>query len=467
MNLVRPMSRAFSTKGPGTRQGRDVWNMLKEEFDILRTGRLTPMEPEVPAETDVLIIGGGIMGNSAAYWLKQRNPKGLTCTVVERDPTYTRSSTMLSVGGIRHQFRCPENVQMSLFTSEFLRNIREHLSVLDMDPPDVQFNPQGYMFLASEEQVDQLKENVTMQNELGAKVHLLTKNRLAQKFPWLNLEGVAAGSYGIEGEGWFDPYLLTRAFKQKNLSLGVRYVTGEVVGFDTKDEELIVGTGTRTCKYLKGAQIRNQTGEVHSLNFCFTVNCAGAWASEVAAMAGIGQGINELSVPLPVEPRKRYVYVVHCADGPGLEAPLTIDNSGMYFRREGIAGNYLCGSSPEEDEEPEVNTLNVDYEYYNDCVWPLLAHRIPKFENSKLRSAWAGFYDYNTVDQNCILGNHPYHRNFFFMNGFSGHGIQQAVAAGRALMELTLDNGYKTIDLSRLEFNRFITCEPCVEKCIV
>lgn len=85
----------------------------------------------------------------------------------------------------------------------------------------------------------------------------------------------------------------------------------------------------------------------------------------------------------------------------------------------------------------------------------------------QLKSAWAGFYDYNYIDQNLVIGNHPYHRNFFFANGLSGHGLQHSVAVGRALSELIIDGKYTTIDLSRFEFERLLTEDFLVEEKIV
>jgi FAD-dependent oxidoreductase domain-containing protein 1 len=131
-------------------------------------------------------------------------------------------------------------------------------------------------------------------------------------------------------------------------------------------------------------------------------------------------------VPLPIEPRKRYVYVFDCAEqnlGSQLDTPLVIDPNGVYFRREGLSGCYLAGRSPEcVDKEPPIDNLDVDYEYFNTDVWPHLAHRVPKFENIKVKSGWAGYYEYNTFDENGIIGPHPAYHNLYIAAGFSGHG---------------------------------------------
>ncbi|CAH1787517.1 unnamed protein product [Owenia fusiformis] len=426
----------------------------------------------IPNQSDFLIIGGGIMGSSIAYWLKQRFPKGLSVTVIERDPTYSRASTGLSVGGIRQQFSVKENIQLSMYSAEFLRNIKEHLSVLDMDPPDVQFSPQGYLFLATADGAQQLHENHELQKSLGAKVELLSNEMLKKKFPWINTDGIELANYGYENEGWFDPWSLLEAFKRKAMSLGVEYKKGEVVGFEMKNmrgRNRVTNTIIQD-DYMDYVLVRGEDKEVYPVKTPCCVVAAGAWSAEIARMANIGVDEDHpyLHVPLPVEPRKRYVYVVNCPNGPGLEAPFTIDPQGVYFRREGLGGNYVCGTGPTAAEEPSIENLDVDYNFFDEKVWPSLAHRIPAFESLKVKNAWAGYYDYNYTDQNLIIGNHPHHRNIVFVTGCSGHGIQHGPAIGRAVMEYLLDGDFKTIDLSRFSFDRFFAEDELIfEKNVV
>lgn len=443
---------------------RSAWTILKEEAEGI--SKMKPPGTDVPRETDVLVIGGGVLGSSVAYWMKERNPKGSNVVVVERDPVYTRSATMLSAGGIRHQFSIPENVQLSMFASEFFTNIKEHLSVIHESPPDIGFNHQGYLFLAAPRDAQQMAENVEMQNELGAKVVLLSKSQLAEKYPWLNLDGIECGSLGLEGEGWIDPWSLLRAFKQKNISLGTKYVHGELIDFEflTKQDH---GGGNRNLRLDSGV-IRTKDGREHEIRFSVVINCAGPWAADIAEMAKIGLGDEELVYPLPIEPRKRFVYVAHCPDGPMLDCPFFVDPSGLYVRREGYGGNYIIGKSPaSEEEEPDIGDFEVDYNFYDDQIWPGLANRIPAFNNSKLKSAWAGYYDYNFFDQNLVIGPHPYHRKMVFACGLSGHGLQHSVGVGRAVSELILDTDYQTIDLSRFHFDRFINSTALEEQKIV
>lgn len=164
------------------------------------------------------------------------------------------------------------------------------------------------------------------------------------------------------------------------------------------------------------------------------------------------------------------MYTIKCQgeNPPLFNAPLTIDpRTSTYFRCDGLGGNYLCGRSPTLEDEPDTSNMDVDYDFFEAQVWPSLAHRVPAFESVKVQSAWSGFYEFNTFDENGIIGLHPYYHNIFFATGFSGHGIQQAPAVGRAISELIINGEFITIDLSRLGFDRLMVHEPMLEQNIV
>jgi len=267
---------------------------------------------------------------------------------------------------------------------------------------------------------------------------------LRLKFPWLNADDLKIGAFGAEGEGWLDPYSLLMAFKKKAQSLGVSYVKDEVVNAHVTGDmirQIVLKSGST----LSGSQF---------------VNAMGPRAASLMRMLGTDD--------VPVRPRKRNVFVVKCSNQSSIgTCPLVIDPSGVYFRSE-TSGNYLCGISPLETEDPDVDSdaerdFMVDHSHFEEKIWPLLAARVPAFEAVKVVHAWVGHYDYNTVDQNAILGQHPHFRNLFLANGFSGHGLQQSPAVGRAISELILDGEYKSIDLSRFSLQRFAQNRPIVE----
>ncbi|EDW01995.1 GH21750 [Drosophila grimshawi] len=408
----------------------------------------------LPERCDVLIIGGGGMGASSAYWLKRRaEQKKLNVLVVERDASYATASTVLSVGGVRQQFSLAENIQMSLFGHNFISSCRTHLGDVDLN-----FRPHGYLVLASEKGAETLTRNSKLQNELGARNELLGAEALRRRFPWMCTEDVELGCYGIDKEGWFDPWALLMGFKKQARSLGAQFANGEIVGFEWNP-----------AGALSAAVVGSADGKRRTVQFDTCVLAAGPWSGQVARLAKIGMGGDLLRVALPVEPRKRYVYVVNTQgkNCPGVETPLTIDPDGSYFRPDGLGGNFLCGRSPADDEEPNCDTLDVDHGYFESNVWPTLASRVPAFESLKVQSSWAGYYEHNTFDANGIIGRHPHYGNLYIATGFSGHGIQQTPAVGRAIAELILDGKYGALDLSRLGFERLVAQQRMLEVNIV
>nr|XP_035955175.1 FAD-dependent oxidoreductase domain-containing protein 1 isoform X2 [Halichoerus grypus] len=462
-------------RGLGTHRGGStldqngkVSEIKKKIQSVLPGGAWNPLYDTSylpPEHSDVVIVGGGVIGLSVAYWLKRlEKPQGaIRVLVVERDHTYSQASTALSVGGIRQQFSVPENIQLSLFS--------EYLAVVDDPPLDIQFSPSGYLLLASEKGAAVMESSVKVQRQEGAKVCLMSPEQLRNKFPWINTEGVALASYGMEYEGWFDPWCLLQGLRRKVQSMGVLFCHGEVTRFVSSSSHMETTSGEEvTLKRIHEVHVKiDRSLEYQPVECALVINAAGAWSGQIAELAGVGKGPPGTlqGTKLPVERRKRYVYLWHCPQGPGLETPFVVDASGVYFRREGLGNNYLGSCSPTEEEEPDPGNLEVDHDFFQDKVWPHLAQRVPAFETLKVRSAWAGYYDYNTFDQNGVVGPHPLVVNMYFATGFSGHGLQQAPAVGRAVAEMVLDGHFQTINLSPFHFNRFYLGEKVQEHNII
>lgn len=445
-----------------------TFRILKEDF--VKSPSPNENRPIIsnsfPTHTDIVIIGGGIMGTSIAYWIKEKSGfSGVDIVVVEKDPTYSQSSTVLSVGGLRQQFSLPENIQMSLFGAEFLRTLKKRFG----PHADCSFTPNGYLLLASEDGSQQLIDNSVLQKELGAINTILSKNQLKERFPWLNTKDVELGCLGLEKEGWFDPWSLLNILKEGAVNNGVRYINAEAVGFnfsEIQDYMASTPTGVQEGSYqgINEINVKRPNGEIKTIQFSYCILAAGSNSAAVAEMANIGTGKGLLSLPLPVEKRKRYVYCFNCkGEPPGINTPLTVDTTGCYFRRENLGGCFIAGLSPDEENEPSADNLNVDYDYFNSTIWPILANRVPAFESIKVTNGWGGYYEYNYYDQNGIIGPHPYYHNLYLATGFSGHGIQQGPAVGRAVAELILDGKFQTIDLTRLGFDRFVVKKPMYE----
>ncbi|MDQ0468216.1 glycine/D-amino acid oxidase-like deaminating enzyme [Labrys wisconsinensis] len=386
----------------------------------------------IPSSTDILIVGGAAVGCAAAYFLKAELDFPGSVTVVERDPTYARASTTLSAASIRQQFSTPENIRMSRFGIEIIRDLEERFG----PEASVGFHEGGYLLLASMAGEEVLRANWRVQRAEGADILLLQPQELAARFPWLSVEGIAAGAWGQSGEGWFDAHSLLDLFRKAARKAGAAFVKGEVTGIERSG-------GRVTGVTLAGGE-RIACGTL--------VDAAGPQAGDVAGLAGIR---------LPVEPRKRSVFVVRCRTPlPGM--PLLVDPGGIYVRPEGDV--YICGGAEDERDDPRADgDFEVDYRLYEDVVWPALATQIPAMEELKLVRAWAGHYDYNTLDQNAVIGPHPEVTNFLFANGFSGHGLQQAPAAGRAVAELITAGRFTTLDLTIFGYERVAQNRPVFE----
>jgi FAD-dependent oxidoreductase domain-containing protein 1 len=382
---------------------------------------------------DVVIVGGAIVGSSTAYYLRKNGFKG-SIALIEKDPTYKQSCTALSWGGIRRQFSTPENIRLSEFGLKLVRNLKQEFGF----DADIGFKEQGYLVMASAASVPVLKGNAELQQSMGADTILLGPEELATRFPYMNCDGVAAASFGQTGEGWFDPYQLMNLVRKAAIARGVDFINAEVTAIDAGS---IVNSVTLASGEKLGA------GAV--------VNAGGASGGAIAKM---------VDFDLPVSAAKRYVYVVDCPSAPEAlrTGPLTFDINGIYFRPEGR--NFLWGFTPTKDEEPEVKDWEMDYSWFEEKIWPLAAERVPVFETVKLISNWVGHYDYNWFDQNGIIGRHPTLHNFYFGNGFSGHGIQQGPATGNAIAELICFGSYKTIDVTALGVERIAAQKPLFEK---
>jgi FAD-dependent oxidoreductase domain-containing protein 1 len=382
-------------------------------------------------KADVAIVGGGIMGSAVAYWLTRLDPN-ISVVVIERDPTYSVASSALSAASIRQQFTTPINIRISQASIGFMRQADELLEVAGSQV-DIGLKERGYLYLARTSGLASLRRAHTIQRELGADVALLNTTELAARFPWLATADLIAGSLGLSGEGWFDGYALLAAFSARARSQGASYIRGEVAAMGAK------GSRIDSLRLADGTQVSSR----------FVVNAAGPWARSIAKLAGFD---------LPVAARRRTVYVISCRTK--LEPfPLLIDPSGFWIRPEGWG--FIAGLSPHVD--PDDAPLEPDYAAFDSQLWPALAQRIPAFEAAKLERAWAGYYEMNLFDHNGIVGFHPRIENLLMLNGFSGHGIQQAPVVGRGVAELICHGRFVTLDLSDLAYDRIARNRPLPE----
>lgn len=403
------------------------------------------MHTQAPLKStyDVVIVGGAIMGASAAWFLSDDADFDGSVLVVERDASYEFSSTMHTNSCMRQQFSSELNVRISQFAADFVKNLPRYMGHDDR-VPNLDIRSFGYMYLADNTDfASVLRESQATQLAAGAATQLMTADQIKAAYPFYNVDDIVLGSINLVDEGLWDATAVFDWWRKSARERGVEYVQNEVVAM-TKN-----AAGTRV------QSVTLKSGEVISCGQ--VLNASGPRAIETAKMAGLS---------VPVEPRKRYSWIFSAAQPLDRDLPLTIDPSGVHVRENG-GGTYQCGAHGDIDPAVDYDDFAMDHSIWENHVWPILATRIPQFEAIKIQSEWGGHYAYNTFDHNAIIGPHTDVENFFFLNGFSGHGLQQSPAMGRGTAELLVHGTFKTLDMTPFLFERIGLNQPIIEKAVI
>jgi sarcosine oxidase, subunit beta len=368
---------------------------------------------------EVVIIGGGIVGSSIAYHLTAAGCKNVL--VIEHETAQGKGSTGKSMGGVRAQFSTPVNIQMSLYSIPFYASFEERLG------HPCGYRPQGYLFCATQQRhLDYLRANFERQIALGLKdVRLVSGGEIRSMFPQLRGDDIVGGSF-CATDGFVDPYSAMIGFMTWACDHGAKLWKNTQVTAIRRNGAVEAVETTR-------GPIASRT----------VVNCAGPWAAEVAAFAGIN---------LPVQPLRRMLVPTEPFDQFPHTAPMIIDMSnGFHFRPEAL-GFLLAWNDPEETPgfKPDFDPGFVEK------ILTRAADRVPCFENLAVnpKRAWAGLYEM-TPDHHPILGPVEDVPGFFLANGFSGHGVMHAPATGKILSDLILTGACDLVDTSLLGFSRF------------
>ncbi|ASJ70549.1 NAD(P)/FAD-dependent oxidoreductase [Granulosicoccus antarcticus] len=391
---------------------------------------------------DVVIVGGAMYGSSVAWFLTDNPDFDGSILVVERDPSYEFASTSHTNSCMRQQFSNEVNIRVSQFAAEFVKNFRQFMGG-DERVPKLMLHSFGYMYLAdNEEFAKTLQASQAVQQRMGAGTRYMTPEQILQDYPFYNLDDIIGGNHNLIDEGYFDGNTLFDWWKRSARERGAEYLSNEVVSM------------SRNASGTKVESVTLKSGETIA---CGTVvNASGPRAILTSRMLGI---------EIPVEPRKRYTFIFDAEQPLDRDLPLTIDPSGVHMRTDGKY--YMAGCPPDEDPAVDYEDFAQDQSLWEEKVWPTIANRIPQFEAIKLVNSWAGHYAYNTLDQNAILGPHTEVSNFFFVNGFSGHGFQQSPAMGRGTAEFITYGEYRTIDLSSFSYERVVEGRMFEEKAVI
>ena len=400
---------------------------------------------EAPKQSsyDIVIVGGAIMGSSTAWFLTENRDFNGRVLVVERDSSYSACSTAHTNSCMRQQFSTELNVRISQFAADFVKNLRTYMGGDDR-VPELSIHNFGYMYLADNEDfANVLRDSQQVQLQAGAATQLMTAEQIIENYPFYNVDDIVLGSINTVDEGYWDGSTVFDWWRRSARERGVEYIQNEVVAISRNS------AGTRV------ESVTLKSGEV--ISCAKVLNASGPRAVLTARMAGI---------EVPVEPRKRFTWMFKAEQPLDRDLPLTIDPSGVHLREVGN-GTYQAGGHSDIDPAVDYDDYTMDLSIWQDHIWPTIATRIPQFEAIRVTSEWAGHYAYNTFDHNAIMGPHTEVENFFFLNGFSGHGLQQSPAMGRGTAEMLVHGEYRSLDMSPFNYERIVNNTPIIEKAII
>jgi sarcosine oxidase subunit beta len=371
---------------------------------------------EIPNKADIVIIGGGVMGASAAYHLATCGMKNIV--LLEKEEFFGTGATGRCAGGVRYQFSTEINVRLSLESLPMIERFKEEIG------QDVNYRQCGYLLIATnEKEATTFKHNVELQNRLGVETRLLSGDEVRARLPLMRFEDAIAGTFHHK-DGLVDP-------------------NSVVAGYISAAQKM----GTKALPRVEATGIRVSGGEVQSVETTQGVistrnvlNAAGPWAGRIGQMAG---------VEIPIVPIRRQMFTTNTLKEIPEDFPFVIDFAqSLYFHREG--DGLLIGMSNQNEKPGFDQSVDEEFEMEN---FEAAMERMPLLERASRASHWAGLYEV-TPDAHPIFGGSPV-KGFTICSGFSGHGFMHGPVAGKLMTEYILDGEFSTLDVSMLDLARF------------
>ena len=371
---------------------------------------------DIPTTAEIIIIGGGGMGASAAYHLAQRGLKNIL--LLEKEEFFGTGATGRCAGGVRYQFSTEINVKLSLESLPMIERFKEEIG------QDVNYRQCGYLLVATNEKDEKaFRYNVELQNRLGVQTQLLSGDEIRKRLPTMRFDDAIAGTFN-QKDGTVDPNSVVMGYISAAQKLGVKAINNaEVTGICVSGEKV---EGVETNQGL----IKTRT----------IINAAGPWAGLIGQMAGIH---------IPIVPLRRQMFTTNPLKEVPDDFPFVIDFAqSLYFHREGEG--LLIGMSNQNEKPGFDQNVDEEFELVN---LDAAIERMPLLEKANRASHWAGLYEV-TPDAHPIYGNTNVD-GFLLCTGFSGHGFMHGPVSGKLMSELILDGIFSTVDVSMLDLARF------------
>jgi len=370
----------------------------------------------LPTTADVVIIGGGVMGASAAYHLALRGMKNIV--LLEKENFFGQGATGRCAGGVRYQFATEINIRLSLASLPMLERFKDEIG------QEINYRKCGYLFaLTNEKDVAAFRRNVALQHKLGVNTEWLDGDEVRRRLPLMKFDDAIAGTFNPQ-DGLVDPNSVVMGYIGAAQKMGVKAITGaEVIGVT-----------------LSGDNIEEALTTLGAIKTRRILNAAGPWASQIGQMAG---------VRLPIVPIRRQMFTTNPLKEIPADFPFVIDFAqSLYFHREGEG--LLVGMSNADEREGYNQNVDEDFEIVN---LEAAIERMPLMETAQRAAHWAGLYEV-TPDAHPIFGG-TNANGFYVCAGFSGHGFMHGPIAGKLMAEYILDGKFSSVDVSMLDLKRF------------
>ena len=370
----------------------------------------------LPTTADIVIIGGGVMGASAAYHLAKCGIKNIV--LLEKEEFFGTGATGRCAGGVRYQFSTDINVKLSIESLPMLERFKEEIG------QDVNYRQCGYLLIATNDKdAATFQRNVELQNSLGVSTQLLSGDEVRARLPLMKFEDAIAGTFN-QKDGLVDPNSVVAGYVSAAQKLGVKALTSVEV----------------TCIRFSGDQVEAVETNQGLIETRMVVNAAGPWAGQIGEMAG---------VHIPIVPVRRQWFTTDPLKEVPEDFPFVIDFAqSLYFHREGEG--LLVGMSNQNEKPGFDQNVDEEFEFVN---LEAAIERMPLLERASRASHWAGLYEV-TPDAHPIFGGCEL-KGFTMCAGFSGHGFMHGPVTGKLMAEYIMDGKFSTMDVSMLDLARF------------